>query len=307
MDVPVPQGGGLASQLTLQGISRQTACFRRRKSPFIRLFREKRPGVLCPSFWLLAWANGCPYHCAYCFLQGTFKGKTDPVIYTNLRKLLWELKRWLKASLKPRMLNTGELSDSLAITDELAKTLIPIFGRQSLHKLLLLTKSNMVEGILDLPHNGQTVVSFSLNAEEVAKLYEPDAPPPRERLRAAWKCLEAGYPVRIRIDPLIPVEGWEDVYAELAEQVAQLNPERVTLGSLRVFPAVKAFSRRNPSVFKYATERTLDGRYRPPEKIRIKMYRFMVSRLKGLEIGLCKETPTVHAVLRLPLKCNCTP
>ncbi|HID19277.1 TPA: hypothetical protein EYP27_07045 [Candidatus Bathyarchaeota archaeon] len=281
--------------------------WRRRRSPFIRLFREHSGKVLCPSFWLLAWANGCPCHCAYCYLQGTFKGNTNPTVFSNIEDMLHEVSRWLRDHRSPKLLNTGELCDSLAITDRVMRLLIPIFGRQSRHKLLLLTKSDMVEGIMELPHNGQTIVSFSLNPPAVSSLFEPDAPSPDRRLKAAWKCLEAGYKVRIRIDPMIPVKGWEDAYGKLAEKVAELKPERVTLGCLRLFPAVKAFSRRNEAIFKYALERTPDGRFRPPERIRIEMYRFMILRLGGLEVGLCKETFNVHTVLRLSARCNCLP
>ncbi len=297
----------MVSQLNLQGETVSHAKARRRLSPFIRLFREARPDVVCPSFWLLAWANGCPYHCAYCFLQGTFKGKTDPLVFSNWADLLREVYHWLQKPKPPSLLNTGELSDSLAITDKMAKLLIPIFGRQRRHKLLLLTKSDRVDGILNLPHQGQTIVSFSLNPPEVAEAFEPDAPRPERRIEAARKCLEAGYPVRIRIDPMIPVEGWREAYAELAEQVAWLRPERVTLGCLRFFPTVKAFSHRNPKIFSYAVERGGDGRYRPPTKVRLEMYKFMVSRLRGLKAALCKETLTVHSALKLPLKCNCVP
>ena len=221
--------------------------------------------------------------------------------------MLREVSRWLKKPGGTRLLNTGELCDSLAITDKIIKVLVSIFGRQRRHKLLLLTKSDRVEGLLELPHNGQTIVSFSVNPPEISSLFEPDAATPSRRLEAAWKCFKAGYRVRMRIDPMIPVEGWREAYGKLAEKVAELKPERVTLGCLRLFPVVKAFSRRNRTVFKYAVERSPDGRLRPPEKTRIEMYRFIASRLKGLEVGLCKETFSVHRALKFSIRCNCLP
>ncbi|MHC1564053.1 MAG: SPL family radical SAM protein [Candidatus Hecatellaceae archaeon] len=141
----------------------------------------------------MAWANGCSYHCSYCYLQGTFRGNTNPTVFSNLDDMLREVSCWLKKPGGPRLLNTGELCDSLAITDKVMRALIPIFGRQKRHKLLLLTKSDRVEGLLGLPHNGQTIVSFSVNPPEVSSLFEPDAAPPERRLEAAWKCFNAGY------------------------------------------------------------------------------------------------------------------
>jgi spore photoproduct lyase len=281
--------------------------FRRRVSNFIRLFKENRMDVVCPGFWLLAWANGCPYHCDYCFLQGTFRGETGPVVFINIEDMLRELSKWFKKNNGLKILNAGELSDSLAITDRIIKILIQIFGEQNRNKLLLLTKSDKINGILDLPHNKQTIISFSINPPEVAERFEADAPSPDRRIAAALKCMKAGYRVRIRIDPIIPVENWMDFYGRLAEKIKKINPERVTLGCLRLFPAVKAFSLRDKSIFNYATERTADGRFRPPENLRIKIYRFLLSKLKGLEVGVCKETWTVFKALNLPLKCNCTP
>lgn len=37
--------------------------------------------VVCPHFLELKWAYGCPFHCAWCYLQGTLRmlpGKTKP-------------------------------------------------------------------------------------------------------------------------------------------------------------------------------------------------------------------------------------
>jgi len=277
---------------------------RQRKSNFIRLFNKTVKGIVCPSFWLLAWADGCPYHCTYCYLQGTFRGKTEPTVFTNLEKLFRELEVWLKDP-KPKILNTGELTDSLAITSEVMVKLIERFAKQRTHKLLLVTKSDRVDEILNLEHNNQTIVSFSLNAFSVAEKFEVDAPHPKKRLKAAWKCKEAGYVVRVRIDPMIPVSGWVEEYEELAEEVNSLNPERVTLGSLRFYPVVKVFSRRDHSVFSFASEKTVDGRWRLPQPVRLEMYGTMLRKLKVRPVSLCKETTYVVKTLRLQQKCNC--
>ena len=45
----------------------------------------------------------------------------------------------------------------------------------------------------------------------------------------------------------------------------------------------------------------------PPEKLRIEIYNFLLSKLEGLEVGLCKETISVFKAVNPTLKCNCTP
>lgn len=274
-----------------------------RKSKFIRLFNKTPKGVVCPNFWLLAWANGCPYHCSYCYLQGTFKGKTNPVVFSNFNKLFSELKVWLKDP-NPKILNSGELTDSLALTRTLMVKLIQKFAEQNKHKLLLVTKSDKVEEILGLNHNQQTIVSFSLNPQKIVEKFEVDTPSTHQRLEAAWKVKKAGYRLRIRIDPMVPIKNWMEPYEDLAKEINNLKPERITLGSLRFYPIVKAYCR-DKSVFNFDFEKSVDGRWRLKKDLRLKMYRFMLEKLKIKPVSLCKETVDIVKILGLPQKCNC--
>ena len=60
------------------------------------------------------------------------------------------------------------------------------------------------------------------------------APHVLRRIEAAKELSEAGYEVRIRIDPMVPIENWREHYLELLEIVFdKFIPERITLGSLR--------------------------------------------------------------------------
>lgn len=269
---------------------------RRRKSKFVRLFDKTPPRVICPHFYILAHANGCPYDCSYCYLQLTFRGKVEPVIFQNVDDLTLEVRQFLERP-EPSVLNAGELSDGLALdhVSDLSRLLVPAFAAQDRHKLLFLTKSDNVGQLLELEHNGQTVVSFSVNAPAVAETYEKAAAPVKKRIAAAREVKETGYPVRFRIDPIIPVAGWRDTYEELVERLLDVRPERVTLGTLRYFPNVKSFARklgRDISVFDYATERSVeDGRFRVHLDERLRVYSTLIERIAGrVPVGLCKET-----------------
>jgi len=280
---------------------------RARKSHFIRLFDRTPNGIVCPHFWLLAWADGCPYRCAYCYLLGTFRGRVEPVVFSNLDRLDREIDRFL-ASNSRCILNAGELTDSLAITDSVPIRLIRRFARQDSNKLLLLTKSANVRNLLNLDHNGQTIISFSINAVGVSKRFENGAPSSSERLEAACMCKDAGYPIRVRLDPMIPIEDWQAMYEHVVDEINILNPERATLGALRYFPVAKVFAGklgRDISVFDYAVERSLDGRRRVPKLLRVEMYRTALKRLK-IPAAVCKETRDVVELLGLNQRCNCT-
>jgi len=230
-----------------------------------------------------------------------------------------EVCKWLD---KPGnlVLNAGELSDALVYDHwtEMSSWLVPLFGEQKNHKLLFLTKSSNVGGLLGLPHNGKTIVSFSINALEVSKRFETGAPSPIERLKAAKRCQDAGYPVRLRIDPMIPIEGWEGEYIELMALVGGhgVKPERITVGSLRYFPGVKtmvrASDRPGKDVFDYGREWTkTDGRFRVDYKVRVEMYRLILGYIllywEETGFGICKETEELWGEMGVARDiCNCT-
>jgi spore photoproduct lyase len=287
---------------------------RPRRSKFIRYFDKTPPGIICPHFYILAHGNGCIFRCAYCYLQLTFRGNVRQTIFTNTDVMFREVEQFL-AREEPAVLNAGELSDALAVDDRtgLTKELVPRFAAQDRHLLLLLSKSDKVDNLLGLEHNRRTVVSFSVNAADVAERYEIGSPSPVERVAAARRAADAGYPIRFRVDPIIPVPGWERSYRELIEHIlAVVPPERFTFGSLRYFPNVKSYARklgRDTSAFDYATEWTpADGRQRVPTSRRLNIYKFLTALVPGeIEVGLCKETTSCHRALGIKkVVCNCT-
>jgi spore photoproduct lyase len=285
---------------------------RKRYSNFIHFFNKTPPGIVCPHFHILAHANGCPFYCDYCYLRLTLRHYPEPTVFSNTARLFQELRDWLLSQEEPGVLNSGELSDSLAWDGEtaLSTNLVPLFETQKRHKLLLLTKSTAVDNILKMDPTPQVIVSFSVNAEAVSGKYELKAPSPGERLAAAGKLKEAGWEVRIRIDPMIPIEGWKDHYGDIIDGINGIEPSVVTLGSLRYFKNLLAHAPKESDVFKYGHDHhDPDGRLRVREELRIEMYRFCLDRLTCLRVGLCKETEKMHHTLGLPgtnQSCNCT-
>ena len=65
---------------------------------------------------------------------------------------------------------------SEGLSEPFSKFIIPMFEGQNRHKVLFLTKSDNIKHLLQInPHN-QTIISFSLNADEVAQRWERGAP-----------------------------------------------------------------------------------------------------------------------------------
>ena len=74
-------------------------------------------------------------------------------------------------------------------------------------KIQIITKSNIVTRDDDLLTKIPSTVALTITTEDdnLAKLIEPYAPSPSQRLRAAQDLIKAGIPVSVRIDPIIPL------------------------------------------------------------------------------------------------------
>lgn len=271
--------------------------------------------VVCPHFLELKWAYGCPYDCAWCYLKGTFRfqpKKTAPVV-KPYEKIEQHTRRFLEEVKTPEILNAGEIADSLMHENAelpFSKFIIPMFEGQGLHKVLLLTKSSGVDNLLEIEAHKQVIMSFSLNAIPVAKRWEK-APGVMKRIEAAKKVLDAGYEIRIRIDPMVPIENWEKHYLELLEIVFdKFTPDRITLGSLRgLQTTINRCSDR--SWVKYLKESSNWGK-KIDFETRDVLYSTMIDRLNSKydfsDVALCKETVEMWSRLGLDykkIKCNC--
>jgi spore photoproduct lyase len=272
--------------------------------------------VVCPHFLELKWAYGCPYDCAWCYLKGTFrfqpKGKS-PVV-KPYEKIALHTRAFLEEEVSvPEILNTGEIADSLMYEDgeaPFSKFIIPIFETQKRHKVLFLTKSSNVDNLLQIKPHNQVIISFSLNAIPVAQRWEK-APPVLKRIEAAKKVFGAGYEVRIRIDPMVPVENWQEHYLHLVDLLFDsLTPERITLGSLRGLQStINGCTDR--SWVKYLAESSNWGKKIDFEN-RILMYTTVIDQLKNKynfsKVALCKETVKMWDALKMNymrIRCNC--
>jgi spore photoproduct lyase len=217
--------------------------------------------------------------------------------------------------------NMGEMLDSLALDhiSLLTSRLVPLFSRLSNAYLMLLTKSSNIDGLLSLASNGQTVVSWSLNTQPMIDSFEVGTANLEERIRAAQRCQEHGYRLRLRIDPGILYPDWQRDYAELIRKsLAVLEPEDITLGMLRLLPGHFRLARQayGPHGARFQNmglqERASDGKYRYRPEQRIEFYRFLadaiLSHTKRASISLCRETPPIwdHMKSRCNAhRCNC--
>ncbi len=270
---------------------------RPRKSGFIRRF-DGTAGLVCNQFYQLILSNGCPFNCQYCYLRLILGGNKGPVIFTNP----WlEVERQLE-KIPTGVFSTGELADSLAVTPPLLQPALEYFRRQRDKFLFLTTKSKNIKMLLGMQPTPQVWISFSVNAVKTWELFEKNTPHPDERLAAAWSLKEAGWRVRIRIDPVIP-EVAISHYREVARKVSGLAPERVTVGVLKHFPRLPRCRREGPR--KQLAE-SHNGIKRYPSHLKARIFNSLAEWL-GFQPAICRETPGLWEELGWNSNgCNCT-
>ena len=275
-----------------------------------RIKRVKRPVVRpCPcavgciscNYIVVSHILGCPYNCSYCFLH-TFYGKDEIVVYDNEDDVIAQVTNYMKAANEPLRIGTGEYSDSLALDriTGLSKKLIGLFAAQDRHLLELKTKSNEVDHLLDLDHKGRTVFAWSVNPEKLVESDEAGSVSLMERIKAAKKCVESGYPVAFHFDPIIFYSGWEKDYKEVVDLIfSEIDPGRIawiSLGALRFDPELKKIiEERFPGsrIIFEGMEVSEDGKMRYLKSARIdafkKMQGFIRARSKNVYLYLCME------------------
>jgi spore photoproduct lyase len=281
--------------------------FTRQRATFLEHCPAGTPGLVCCNYLVVSLISNCPMDCSYCFLQEYLANNPLLKVFTNVEDLLHEV-----AAVADRQpwrqfrIGTGELSDSLALDPLLgfSADLVPFFAARKNILLELKTKSDCVDGLLALDPKDRVVVSWSLAPAEIVESEEHGTASLSARLIAARQVQEAGYKLGFHFDPLIEYPDWEAGYHDLVTQLFSTIDTRrvawVSLGSLRLTPALRATVRqRFPQTRILSGEQVpcADGKWRTFQALRVKMYRTLTGWLKEatpqVPLYMCMETAPV--------------
>jgi len=210
------------------------------------------------------------------------------------------------------------------------RRIAPIFQSEKSNplntQLVLLTKSANTHFLKTIkPKN--IIITMSLNPEGIADLWEGKyqdgvriTPPITDRLEALKYAQDLGFETRIRLDPILTPDNWEEQYREFVNEMFELGikPSFITLGTYRektheidsfrekwgLLPAeIDDFDVSNK---KEGTHFHIQGRneiYSTVETIIKKGY---AAGSFQPHISLCKETFSIRKELGLTnMNCNC--
>ncbi|MHC4697268.1 MAG: radical SAM family protein [Planctomycetota bacterium] len=308
----------------------------RKSDPVVHDWHGDKNTFCPPVYWDLAIGSGpCGFGCRGCYLLGTFRAMRDPLqplVYENLA-FFWDAARQWLVSPHRRSCHTLGLgtdrSDSLLFEGAThhARHLIPMFADRARNplgcKLFLLTKSKNARFLEGLPTQN-IAVSFSLNPQPIADLWEgkwPDTleripPPIDERCAASLQVQRMGFEVRWRIDPILTPAGWHAQYRKFFSEAAATGnrPTRITLGTFRETRASLDYWRQRwnlpPMGWRPRVLRR-DGTHRhAPIVHRVRTYRAIAAMCAEFFpdsiLALCKETKAVWSMSGLAsAPCNC--
>ena len=256
-------------------------------------------GLVCQPAWQLHTVVGCPFRCAYCHLGWSVN------LMLNMEDFVAHLDEWIRRCPKQTLFQYDNWTDTVCFEPEYdgARLLIDYFARQKGKALeLYVGKSDNVDFLLDYGHRGHTVCCWSLSGYTQSRQFEYRAATMEERIESMKKCQDAGYPVRVRLSPIIPVRNWQDENRDLIEQLFRaVDPDVITFETLRFLNYERMCGAFDLSLldedFVAAMQAPQTGPVSPgcqvPDDYRKLVYEFIISELErvspGTPYALCRE------------------
>lgn len=162
----------------------------------------------------------------YCGLGGLLTTMVNVEEFCEHLDTIMEAHPWQKTFLLDDDADPPGLEPELGCLGKL----IEHFGTKKDRYLIIHTKTWNTEWMRDLKHNGNTIVVWSISGPTQSSVIEPNAGTTEQRVEAARLAEEAGYQVRYKFKPIIPVRSWrEDAAATMDMIFAKTHPDVINL------------------------------------------------------------------------------
>jgi spore photoproduct lyase len=224
-------------------------------------------------------------------------------------------------------------TDCLILEPEygMCRALVEHFAQLKHHYIILFSKSDNVDFLLDLDHKGHTIMLWTLSTPTVSRLIEKDTATTEQRIEAARKCQQAGYTVRFKFKPIIPIKTWREEATDMLEKLfASVKPDNLSMEMLFFYGDTVAQMKQtfdmslfDPDLLEMLERHERDGLLKDeshpfPDNFRAEVYSYYVDEIRRLSpntrVSLCAETREMWTRLgpRLQMTptsfvCNCGP
>ena len=165
-------------------------------------------------------------------------------------------------------------------------------------KIQIITKSNIVTRDDDLLSKVPATVALTITTDDddLARILEPRAPLPSQRIRAAQDLLKAGIPVSVRIDPIIPFVN--DQPQKLIKTLSDIGVKHLTASTykvkadnwMRITTAMPQVAEKLKPLYFQQGER-IGGSILLPKDYRFKILKSTrdLADVHGMRFGVCRE------------------
>lgn len=165
-------------------------------------------------------------------------------------------------------------------------------------RIQIITKSNLVVRDDDLLSKIPSTVALTITTDDdqLARLIEPNAPTPSQRLRAAQDLISQNIPVSVRIDPIIPFVN--DDPQKLIATLARIGVKHITSSTYKAKPdnwkrlslAMPQIAEKLKPLYFQQGERS-GGNMLLPRDLRFKLMKNVrdLAEANGMKFGVCRE------------------
>ena len=250
----------------------------------------------CPRKLTLNPYSGCDHGCVYCYASSYVQNFSE----CRPKKDQLATLRREAAKLNGEIVSIANSSDPYPrLEANLGWT------RQCLEILAdsdcgiqIITKSNIVTRDDDLLARVPSTVALTITTEDdnLAKILEPHAPSPTERLRALQDLIGKEIPVSVRIDPIIPLVNEEP--GKLITTLASMGVRHITSSTYKPKPdnwrrlseALPKIAEKLKPLYFQEGER-VGGNTLLPKELRFKLLSYVRGLVlrKGMKFGVCRE------------------
>jgi DNA repair photolyase len=265
--------------------------------PLISSFDLWRSGLCtCPPKLTFNPYTGCDHQCTYCYASSYIPNFNE----CHPKKDALTILKREAAKLNGETVSISNSSDPYPraeATEGLTRRCLEILVESNC-KIQIITKSNLVTRDDDLLSKVPATVALTITTDndQLAKILEPFAPTPSQRIRAAQDLIKAGIPVSVRIDPIIP--SVNDQPQKLIATLAGIGVKHLTCSTykakadnwMRLTQAMPQVAEHLRPLYFVQGEK-IGGSALLPKELRYKILKGIrdLADVNGMKFGVCRE------------------